>query len=389
MVLVLSNGILVNNSRKVPLGVELVISNSQSSATPAPFQQAIAISTTSLSVSIPVINNSTLFNMIASNGQNVLFNDAYGNLLYSWYEGPQVISGSTVYIWWVKIPNGINANSSLTIYMNIANSSINFYTTYPGYVGANPTINNGTYGSWDNGNNVFNYYWNFAGTSLPSGWSCTVLSNPSGASGTCSVNNGLSISNTNGADLWDNDYMITLAYYNNAINTTGLIWEAKLTSLTGNSGDGGWTKFGILIQNSINDNSTSNGEVDMVVTSGNGYAFQWQSGTSYIAPSGNSNGGSISYPTYVALAVQSTSSVGGFYGPSLGVLSQMGSYEAPTSMSSTGYVGIFITSHNSSNYTSTGTSSYFLARAYPPNGVMPSVNITQIINDITPTIFTI
>ncbi len=39
----------------------------------------------------------------------------------------------------------------------------------------------------------------------------------------------------------------------------------------------------------------------MEVTDGAGYAIQWQSGTSYIAPSGNYNGGSITYPTILAL----------------------------------------------------------------------------------------
>jgi hypothetical protein len=111
----------------------------------------------------------------------------------------------------------------------------------------------------------------------------------------------------------------------------------------------------------------------MVVTSGNGYEFQWQSGTSYIAPSGNSNGGTISYPTILALIAESSSSIGGFYGVSLGSLTQKGVYVTPTNIASSGYIGLFVTAHNSSG-TSSATFQYMLTRAYPPNGVMPVVN---------------
>ncbi len=57
----------------------------------------------------------------------------------------------------------------------------------------------------------------------------------------------------------------------------------------------------------------------MEVTDGAGYAIQWQSGTSYIAPSGNYNGGSITYPTILALVFPNSSYACGFYGNSLGV----------------------------------------------------------------------
>ena len=224
---------------------------------------------------------------------------------------------------------------------------------------------------------MFNNYWNFAGTTLPSSLTETVLSNPSGASGSYSVNNGITISNTNSIDFWggnppDIAYMITLVYDTSTISIPSIA-QTQITSLTGNSGDGGWTKAGVLYQNSITDTSDSNGEVDMVVTSGNGYAFQWQSGISYNAPSANSNGGSISYPTDVSLVFPSTNSVGGFYGSSLGSLTQMGSYETPTSIASSGYIGLFVTAHNPSG-TSSAVFRYLLTRAYPPNGVMPSVS---------------
>jgi len=352
------------------------ITNTQSISTPSPFQQDIAICNGNINIgnNFAYINNVTLFNEINSNGQNVYFattNNSSPNL-YSWYEGQLNYNGVYCDVWWVNIPNGIPAKNNVTIYMYIGNRSSNYYSQYYPYVGEAPQLSS-TYGQYDNGNYVFNNYWNFAGTTLPDNLVCTVLSNPSGASGSCSVNNNVTISNTNGQDLWDNYYMITYLYYNQPISIPAII-EAKVLSLTGNSGDNGWTKAGILYQNQVTTSSTSNGEVDMIVTDGNGYAFQWQSGTNYIAPSGNYNGNSITYPTILALVFPNTSYACGFYGSSLGVLSQEGSCVTPTSMVSQGYIGLMVTAHSSS--TSSAVFQYLLVRSYPPNDVMPSIYIS-------------
>ncbi|MFP3132169.1 MAG: archaellin/type IV pilin N-terminal domain-containing protein [Candidatus Nanopusillus sp.] len=354
---------------------QVTLYNSQSISTPSPFQQDIAICNGSINIgnNFAYVNNQTLFNEIDPNGQNVLFFNPNSNqlLYYSWYEG-QLVNGSTYCdIWWVNIPQGINASSEITIYMYIGNSSDNYYSLYYPYIGTNAQVI-GTM-QYDNGNYVFNNYWNFAGTTLPNNLVCTVLNNPSGASGSCSVNNGVTVVNTNGYDFWCNDYMITYLYYSQPISIPAIV-EAKVLSLTGNSGDSGWTKAGILYQNQVTTSSTSNGEVDMFVSDGNGYAIQWQSGTSY-APCANYNGNSITYPTIIALVFPNTSYACGFYGSSLGVLSQEGSCITPTSMASQGYIGLFITAHSSSG-TSSAVFQYLLVRAYPPNGVMPSIYIS-------------
>ena len=288
--------------------------------------------------------------------------------LYGWLESLSSTNQAAI---WVKIPSSIPANGVYQIYM-VEDSSLNFDGVYWGEA---PTLSS-SYAQYDNGGNVFNNYWNFAGTSLPSSLAETVLSNPSGASGSYSVNNGITISNTDGSDFWMSDYMITLVYDTSAISIPSIV-QAQITSLTGNSGDSGWTKVGVLYQNSVIDSSDSNGEVDMVATSGSGYSFQWQCGTSYVAPSCENNGESISYPTDVSLVFPSTSSVGGFYGNSLGSLTQMGSYVTPTSITSSGYIGLFVTPHNSSG-TSSGVFQYLLVRAYPPNGVMPETAIVPL-----------
>jgi len=354
----------------------ITIYNTQSISTPAPFQQDIAIcnGNPNLLSNFAYINNQTLFNQINPNGQNVLFFNPNRQLLYSWYEG-QLINGSTYCdVWWINLPNRIPANNNITIYMYVGNNSNNYYSLIYPYVGEAPQLSS-TYGQYDNGNYVFNYYWNFAGTTLPDNLVCTVLSNPSGASGSCSVNNGASVVNTNGYDFWVGDYMITYLYYSQLISIPAIV-EAKVISLTGNSGDTGWTKVGILYQNQVTDSSNLNGEVDMIVTDGAGYAIQWQSETSYIAPTDNYNGGSIIYPTIVALVFPNTSYACGFYGSSLGVLSQEGNCVTPTSMASQGYIGLFVTSHNNNGLSSSAVFQYLLVRAYPPNGVMPSIYIS-------------
>ena len=342
--------------------VPITIDNTQSTATPNPFQQMIKI---------PI---STFSSYLYDNNTSANFEFYYANntIIPAWIES---VNASTIVVW-LKLYS-IPASSSIRIYMGFALKSTNLLSNSGTTgIGEAPQLSK-TYAQYDDGASVFNNYWNFAGTSLPSSLTETVLSNPSGASGSYSVNNGITISNTNGIDLWGSDYMITLVYDISVISIPSIV-QAQINSLTGNSGDSGWTKAGILYQNSTTDSSDSNGEVDMAVTSGNGYTFQWQSGTSYIAPSGNSNGGSITYPTDVSLVFKSTSSVGGFYGSSLDSLTQMGSYESPTSIASSGYIGLFITAHDSSG-TSTANFRYLLTRAYPPNGVMPSISFGSVV----------
>jgi len=153
-----------NNTTSIISGyIPITIYNTQNIPTPAPFQQDIAICNGSINIgnNFVYINNVTLFNQINPNGQNVLFfNPNINQLLYSWYEG-QLINGSTYCdIWWINISNGIPANSNITIYMYIGNSSTNYYSQYYPYVGASPQVISG----YDNGNYTFIAYGYFDNT---------------------------------------------------------------------------------------------------------------------------------------------------------------------------------------------------------------------------------
>ncbi|AMD30015.1 hypothetical protein Nps_03080 [Candidatus Nanopusillus acidilobi] len=145
----------------------VTITNNQSQATPAPFQQDIAICNGNVNIgpNFAYIDNATLFNEIDSNGQNVYFVNSSGNILYSWYEGQLNYNGVTCDVWWINIPQGIPANSGVTIYMYIGNSSSNYYSQYYPYVGASPQVISG----YDNGQDVFIVYGYFDNTF--DGWS--------------------------------------------------------------------------------------------------------------------------------------------------------------------------------------------------------------------------
>jgi hypothetical protein len=152
------------NSNNYPI----TIYNTQSIPTPSPFQQDIAICNGDIDIgpNFAYINNQTLFNEINPNGQNVLFFNPNRQLLYSWYEGQLVVNNTYCDVWWVNIPQGIPANSNMTIYMHIGDTSSNYYQQYYPYVGTNAQVI-GTM-QYDNGKYVFIAYGYFNNTS--DGW---------------------------------------------------------------------------------------------------------------------------------------------------------------------------------------------------------------------------
>jgi len=157
--------------------IPITIYNTQNIPTPQPFQQDIAICNGSINIgnNFAYVNNATLFNQINPNGQNVLFfNPNNGQLLYSWYEGQLNYNGVTCDVWWINISQGIPANSNVTIYMYLGNSSANYYSQYYPYVGTNAQVI-GTM-KYDNGQDVFIAYGYFNNTF--DGWQGYAFSGP-------------------------------------------------------------------------------------------------------------------------------------------------------------------------------------------------------------------
>jgi len=163
-------------SPQIIYSVPITITNSQTSPTPSPFQQMISVDS----------DNYTQYEQ--SGLQNVEFTTsefAQGSALDAWIEsGASNTATDTVY--WVNLPNGIgasnSASNSITIYMNFMPSNV---MSSSGPTGEAPQLSP-TYGQYDDGASVFNYYTNFVGTSLPTNWGTY-------GSGSYLIDNGLTV----------------------------------------------------------------------------------------------------------------------------------------------------------------------------------------------------
>ncbi len=134
--------------------VPITISNAQSSATPLNFQQMVTV------------DSATYSSYEASNLQNIEFFYANGIIINSWLEsGNSNAASSTLY--WLNIGPQIPASGSLTVYMGFASQSTNLFNTAT--TGEAPQLSP-SYAEYDNGAGVFNFYDDFAGTTLSSKW---------------------------------------------------------------------------------------------------------------------------------------------------------------------------------------------------------------------------
>ena len=143
----------------------ITIVNNMNYAMPAPFQQMVAI------------NGLNYTPWEAPNMQNVMFFYRNGTVINSWLESGRLENGNYIYnysqsgslnesrntTYWIKLPNGIPANSKKTIYVGFSYKSTNLLNNIT--TGENPTLSK-TYAEYDDGYNVFNFYSNFHGTTL-------------------------------------------------------------------------------------------------------------------------------------------------------------------------------------------------------------------------------
>ena len=127
----------------------ITITNTQSSATPSPFQQMVNFTSS---------DNGWTSISTGNFGQNVEFFYYNGTIIPSWLENYT----STNAIWWLKIA-AIPAGSSETVYVGFAPTTTNLFNTVND--GEAPQLSS-TYAEYDDGANVFNFYSDFKGTSL-------------------------------------------------------------------------------------------------------------------------------------------------------------------------------------------------------------------------------
>jgi hypothetical protein len=134
----------------------------------------------------------------------------------------------------MNLPNGISANSNIVIYMAIGNYSTNYYSQYYPYVGASPQVISG----YDNGQNVFiaygyfnntfdgwtgyTYYGSFSPTVTPNG--IEMLNN--------GTNEGTYILPPNNGNIPKIPLIVEEAWY---YGGSGIISDANVIALFGNT----------------------------------------------------------------------------------------------------------------------------------------------------------
>ena len=170
-----SQGTAFAQAPTVPPGilayVPVTITNSQPSPTPAPFQEMFKADSAAYSV------------YEAPNLQNVEFFDSAGNVIPSWLESGSSNSATTT-IYWLNIDSGVQASSKVTVYMGFAVPSMNLLNNRS--TGEAPELSP-SYGRYDDGAFVFQFYDNFAGTHLNGAWDSKM------GNGTYSVSDGLTL----------------------------------------------------------------------------------------------------------------------------------------------------------------------------------------------------
>ena len=135
--------------------VGIVIHNTQPVATSSPYDQEVQIDSSSFS------------QHESPDLSNVVWYTSSGEIIPSWIEsGNSASSANTIY--WLKMPFSLGAQSSVTINMGFESTSANLFATSGGSEGEAPQLSS-SYAEYDNGAVVFPVYWNFAGTSTPSG----------------------------------------------------------------------------------------------------------------------------------------------------------------------------------------------------------------------------
>ena len=309
----------ISSSPTITAYVPLTISSSAS--TPNPFQQMVKVN----------MNNYATY--ASSNLDNIEFTYPNGTIIPSWRENGT--ANNQIVVYWLKL----GSFTSITVHMDFLSSSVldNVNT------GEAPTLST-TYGEYDNGANVFTNYWNFAGTTLPSGFTNY------NDGGTSTVDNGLNININEGQAVCTapNHYSLV---YDTPINAANTIVE------TYDSGTraAGPVDLGIYTANS----DTAGGYAGVADTYGWGYGSISGGYTNLGDPFDISSGTGVASIYWVG---QGNEGVGWNY-----------NFVSSTDTSETYSSSLYLAIGMGSCTGGSDITYYWLrTRAYPPNGVMPS-----------------
>ncbi|OJI06704.1 MAG: hypothetical protein BK997_04995 [Candidatus Micrarchaeum sp. ARMAN-1] len=352
----------------LPSGVtdyaNVVITNSQSTATPAPFQQEVQIPESDYSNYISYNGVSANFEFFASGG----------SVIPAWIESN---SSGTLTVW-LNLANGIPASNSITVYLGFAPKTTNLLSSSGTTgIGEAPQLSP-SYAEYDDGASVFNFYSDFKGTSLNTNKWTSGTSN----GGTITVNNGITLtyssSSAGGAWIVGNQYfsqssnVVFEALFNmygtsNFGDTRGRMywWEQGQTSIADGNGGAiaeilGEGDYGYYTSSSIGANianimlpyETILGTLPAPSSSSDYNVMSQQ-----ILASGTFIFNTLNYPSYSLIASKTVTG------------STTNSFSPLIQASDDG----------SSGNTVTFNVQWVRVRAYPPSGVMPSVSLGSVI----------
>jgi len=321
-----ATGTIAGTSSALKITAYVPLTISSSAATPQTWQQLV------------VVNMSNYKSYASSTLDNLEFTYPNGSIIPSWRENGT--SNTQVAAYFLKL----GSFTSTTVHMDFFPISDNVLNTVN--TGEAPQLS-ATYGQYDDGANVFNYYTNFAGTSMPSGFSGPYTD----GGGTVTVNNGLTLNLNNGQGACTAPSYLSYIY-DTPINAANTIVE----TYSSGTRTPGPTDVGIYTANS----DTAGGYAGVANTWG------WGSGTisGGYANIGNpfdiSSGAGVASIYWVG---EGNEGVGWNY-------HFVSSTNTAETFSSNLYMAIG-TGHCTGG--SDLTYYWLRTRAYPPNGVMPSV----------------
>ena len=158
------NTILISNYGVI-FSDQVQITNNQNQQIQPNFQQMFSINPSSFALNGLNANMSNIEFTTSSRGTGIP--------IQAWIESGASNTATNAIIW-LNLPSGITANGGTqTVYMNFINNNAPVTSGVTGYAPqlwcASGCFQTG-YAQYDNGASVFSNYWNFAGTSTPSGW---------------------------------------------------------------------------------------------------------------------------------------------------------------------------------------------------------------------------
>ncbi len=345
--------VITSSKQQIEYVVPLTITNSQSTAT-GTYQQMINISESDYSSYINYSGNTANFELMYPNNTHIP----------AWIQA----NDSGKLITFAKL-NNIPAGSSTTVDLVFFNKSYNTLSSSGSSgIGEAPELSS-SYAQYDDGPYVFNNYWNFAGTKLPSGF------NQGAVKGSfITVNNGLTITG-NGTTEGSTYIATTTPIFNN-----NEILEGDINQGSENTGG----ERGLLAITTINnaepawDNSGGTGDTVAGWSAGrNDYGYIQQSETVLNGQTTYLNYIGVNSNWYVySVALSSTNGI--TTSVNYGNISPYSSTTSNTP-SAPLYINLGVNDTGTPGGVFNLNYQWVLTMTYPPNGIMPSVSFGAIL----------